>query len=84
MLKKLREKNRKVKDWPGLSVYACVGRFGGFGWLKDADVYRLTLGWVVFGFAACDLERFWGAVAQKLEADGLVPVEEPQGGESEG
>jgi len=77
-LAKLRERNKEVVDWPGFSVYFCVGRYAGFGTKRDANIYRITLGWVVIGLAACDLERFWGAVAQKLQRDGLVPGgEEP-------
>lgn len=62
---------------PGLSAYACVGRYGGFGCRRDGGLLRVTLGWIVFGFAACDLEAFWGAVARKLQDEGLVPPEEP-------
>lgn len=62
--------------FPGLSAYVCIGRYGGFGYRRDGDLLRVTLGWIVFGFASCDLEAFWGAVALKLQAEGLVPPEE--------
>lgn len=67
---KPREKDtaESLEDCAGFSAYVVFGRYGGFGGGVDGSVLRITLGWVAFGFAAVDLERFFGLLSRRLQA----------------
>jgi len=40
----------------GLTFYICFGRYGGFGYNKDGNSFRITLGWVSFCVMLLDIE----------------------------
>lgn len=40
----------------GLTFYICFGKYGGFGFNKDGDSFRVCLGWVSFCVLFFDIE----------------------------
>lgn len=61
---------------PGLTIYICFGRYGGFGIRRDMGI-RITLGWVSVALVFLDIERLAGnalsaGLKYKLERDELM------------
>ena len=51
---------RHTNSYAGLSVYACLGWWGGVKARRDGPAFVITLGFISFGFMLCDLERMVG------------------------
>ncbi len=56
-------------DWPGISVYFVIGRWGGIGGGIDGGILRMCLGWLGIGLCGFDLERFLGALSRQIQKD---------------
>lgn len=60
----------------GFSLYFCVGRYGGWRFVKDGPALRITLGWVGVAILFFDLERYVGGVHRILSEQNRTVAEQ--------